>query len=237
VGLPLAVHQLRPRAERRERVRELLEMVGLPADILDRQPQVLSGGQRQRVAIARALAAEPQAIILDEPTSALDVSVQARVLRLLVDIRRRFSLSYLFVTHDLAVARILANRVIVLYKGEIVESGPTSQVLLAPRHRYSQMLSSSLPVISQEEVAIKPQWNWTKKVTAESGFTAGCPFAPRCPYALDVCGRERPPLVTSPTGRTAHCFNPGDDETEAWRAAAVQSSQTKTLQSTDTGRS
>jgi oligopeptide/dipeptide ABC transporter ATP-binding protein len=212
-------------------------MVGLPADILDRQPQVLSGGQRQRVAIARALAAEPQAIILDEPTSALDVSVQARVLRLLVDIRERLSLSYLFVTHDLAVARILANRVIVLYKGEIVESGPTSQVLLAPRHRYSQMLSSSLPVISQEEVAIKPEWNWTKKVTAESGSSAGCPFTPRCPYALDVCGRERHPLVTSPTGRTAHCFNPGDDETEAWRAAAVQSAQTKTLQSTDTGRS
>jgi len=234
VGLPLAVHKLRPRGERRERVRELLDMVGLPADILDRQPQVLSGGQRQRVAIARALAAEPVAIVLDEPTSALDVSVQARVLRLLADIRRSLSLSYLFVTHDLAVARILADRVIVLYKGEVVESGPTAQVLLAPRHRYSQMLSSSLPVVSREEEAVKPTWNWAKKVTAETASSRGCPFAQRCPYATEPCFQAPPPLLVSPTGRQARCFNPGPDETDAWLAAAAL---TPIHQPADTARS
>ena len=221
VALPLAVHGLRPRAQHRERARELLEMVGLPADILDRQPQILSGGQRQRVAIARALAAEPEAIVLDEPTSALDVSVQARVLRLLADIRRRLGLAYLFVTHDLAVARILADRVVVLYKGQVVEAGPVAQVLLAPRHRYSQMLSSSLPVVSREEEAIKPTWSWTKKVTADAASERGCPFSQRCPYATEPCFTDPPPLLVSPTGREARCFNPGPDETDAWLAAAA----------------
>ncbi|MGN6768747.1 MAG: ABC transporter ATP-binding protein [Rhizobiaceae bacterium] len=211
VALPLQVHALGKRAEHRERVAELLELVGLPADIMDRQPQVLSGGQRQRVAIARALAARPEIIVLDEPTSALDVSVQARVLRLLMDIRSRLDLAYIFITHDLAVARILADRVVVLYKGVIVESGPTADVLIGPRHRYTQMLVSSLPVISEEEERLKPTWSWTRKVHLEMAAGDGCPFVPRCPYSLPDCSARMPDPRRFTTDHMALCFNPRDD--------------------------
>ena len=210
VALPLEVHSIGNTSKHREKVSDLLSLVGLPAEIMDRQPQVLSGGQRQRVAIARALASEPEIIILDEPTSALDVSVQARVLRLLIDIHRRFELTYIFITHDLAVARILANRVVVLYRGGIVESGPTADVLLKPRHRYTQMLVSSLPVVSAAEERLKPSWVWTQKVQIEGvGAATGCPFSPRCPHALPICFHKAPEMTFSSPDHGARCFNPG----------------------------
>ena len=135
----------------------MLEMVQLPADFALRYPHELSGGQKQRVAIARALAVAPQLLILDEPTSALDVSVQARVMDLLVDLGRRLGLTYLFISHDLSLMRNFADTVGVLYLGKIVETGATASVFEAPQHDYTRLLLASVPVISAEEEAMRPK--------------------------------------------------------------------------------
>lgn len=210
VSLPLQTHGIGDPTTRRDRVADLLGLVGLPPDIMDRKPRVLSGGQRQRVAIARALSAEPEIIVFDEPTSALDVSVQARVIRLLVDLHQRFSLTYVFITHDLAVARILADRVIVLYKGEMVEHGPTAAVLRRPRHRYTQLLLSSLPVVSEEEERLKPSWPFEHRVQVETAPSNGCLFSARCPFATRECVERMPdPRLFTPD-HMARCFNPAE---------------------------
>ena len=210
VALPLRVHGLVPRGRQRARVAELLDMVGLAPALMDRHPQVLSGGQRQRAALARAIAAEPQVLVLDEPTSALDVSVQARVLELLAELRGRLSLSYLFITHDLAIVRVLSHRVAVLFRGRIVEAGPTASVFAAPRHRYTQMLISSVPVVTEAEERLKPAWPWDRAAgTGEAVATTGCPFRPRCPHATAACEHKEPDLAAHGPGHFASCHNPG----------------------------
>jgi peptide/nickel transport system ATP-binding protein/oligopeptide transport system ATP-binding protein len=209
IALPLAVHGLVPRTRRRERAAELLDMVGLAPALLDRHPQVLSGGQRQRVALARAIAAEPQALVLDEPTSALDVSVQALVLQLLAELRQRLSLSYLFITHDLGIVRVLAHRVVVLFRGRIVEAGPTASVFASPHHRYTQMLISSVPVVTEAEERSKPDWPWDRAIgTGEAVAATGCPFRPRCPHAVAACELSEPALTELAPGHVASCYNP-----------------------------
>ena len=181
---------------RRERVAELLELVELGPEFMDRYPTTLSGGQRQRVALARALAAEPQIIVLDEPTSALDVSVQAKIIALLQDLQRRLRLTYMFITHDLGVVRNIADRAVVLYRGRIVEQGATETVFARPRHRYTTMLLSAIPVISQEDEAFKPDWPWQDSVLDEGGYIpAGCRFAPRCPFAVEACASTPPEML------------------------------------------
>lgn len=209
VALPLHVHGLVPRRQERQRAAELLELVGLPPAMLDRMPRMLSGGQRQRVALARALAAEPDILVLDEPTSALDVSVQARVLQLLQDLQTRLSLSYLFITHDLAVVRLLAHRVVVLLRGVVVESGPTLSVFTQPRHRYTQMLLASIPVVSAAEQHAKPEWPWDRTTAPElAPASGGCPFRTRCPYAVADCAAVEPMLTPIAPGHQARCHNP-----------------------------
>lgn len=208
VALPLQVHGLTPSRGVRKRVRVLLDLVGLPADAQDRYPNALSGGQRQRAALARALAAEPDLIVLDEPTSALDVSVQARILHLLIDLQKRLGLTYVFISHDLAVVRHVAARVAVLYRGRLVESGPTAAVFLRPRHRYTTMLLSAIPVISAEEEREKPEWPRDIGALAAEPDSPGCAFAPRCPFAVDPCRRALPPLETVDGSHFAACYNP-----------------------------
>ena len=155
IAVPLDAHG-HPRADRGRRVAELLEMVQLPASFAQRYPHELSGGQKQRVAIARALAVAPELLVLDEPTSALDVSVQAKVIDLLVDLGRRLRLTFLFISHDLSLMRNFAQVVGVLYLGRIIETGATAEVFANPEHDRTRLLLSSVPVISAEEEAMRP---------------------------------------------------------------------------------
>jgi ABC-type glutathione transport system ATPase component len=158
VRLALDVHRLGERSRRDERVAELLGEVGLPADYVRRSPRGLSGGERQRIAIARALACEPEVIVLDEPTSALDVLVQARVLQLLMRVRRQHGLTYLFITHDLAVVRGIADRLSVFQKGRLVETGAANDIFAAPRSEYTRRLLAAIPVVTEEEARFRDRF-------------------------------------------------------------------------------
>jgi len=158
VRLALDVHHIGERAHRRRRVIELLGEVGLPAEYADRRPRGLSGGERQRIAVSRALACKPELLVLDEPTSALDVLVQARVLQLLMQTRRQYGLTYLFITHDLAVVRGIADRVSVFQKGRLVEAGSTDEIFAAPRNPYTRRLLSAIPVVTAEEARHRDQF-------------------------------------------------------------------------------
>ena len=211
IELPLRAYRMVPRDRCRDRVSQLLDIVGMSADHMNRHPGALSGGQRQRVALARALASQPEIIVLDEPTSALDVSVQARVLALLMELQQTFDLTYIFITHDLSVVRNIARRVSVMYRGRVVESGPTESVFAAPRHRYTNMLLSSIPVVSDAELAVKPNWTWDPgAIEGQGQHSDGCPFAPRCPHAVDTCWSEMPDLEALADAHLAACHRPAD---------------------------
>jgi peptide/nickel transport system ATP-binding protein len=202
IALPLDVHNIGTRDERRARVEELMELVGLPRRLIYAYPSQLSGGQRQRVAIARALAMSPEIVICDEPTSALDVSVQAQILNLLQELRRELNLTFVIVTHNLAVVEHMADRVAVMYLGRIIEAGPTAQIFSAPRHPYTQTLLDSVltpdPTQGLPESALGP------------GFPnpldppPGCAFHPRCPKVMPQC-KTRRPETTRDSARMVEC--------------------------------
>jgi peptide/nickel transport system ATP-binding protein len=173
-------------ASRQLHIDGLLDKVGLARDSKWRYPHEFSGGQRQRIAIARALAVSPQLLICDEPTSALDVSVQAQILNLLKSLQQEFGLSYLFITHNLAVVEYLAHEVCVMYLGRIVERGTTEEVLCSPKHPYTQALLTAVPRIDgkgREYVKLEGD------LPSPANPPAGCHFAPRCPKAMPVCGQ------------------------------------------------
>ena len=191
--------------EVRNRVVAMLERVGLPATAADRHPSSFSGGQRQRIAIARALVARPRLVICDEPVSALDLSVQAQVLNLLRELQDEFALGYLFVAHDLDVVRHLSHRIMVLYRGQIMEQGPAEMVYATPMHPYTRALHEAAPVpdpVRQAERRLRRVRTGDNSgpVSAE-----GCPFATRCPHAAPLCHAERPPLEQTPAGTTVAC--------------------------------
>jgi peptide/nickel transport system ATP-binding protein len=190
VGEGLVVHGLARGRELAERVAELLETVGLPADAAARHPHEFSGGQRQRIGIARALAVRPDFIVCDEAVAALDVSVQAQVLNLLVDLRERHRIAYLFISHDLAIVRHVSRRVAVMYLGEIVESGSAEQVLRSPRHPYTQALLRAVPAARPGEA--RARIVLAGEPPSSIAPPSGCRFHPRCPFAQPEC-RAAPP--------------------------------------------
>jgi oligopeptide/dipeptide ABC transporter ATP-binding protein len=202
VGEPLKVHEIASGADARRRVDEILELVGLQPDIARSYPHQLSGGQRQRVGIARTLVTDPSLVVLDEPTSALDVSVQAKLLNLLNDLQRTLHLSYLFITHDLGVVRYIADRVLVLYGGQIVEAAPTDRLFERPLHPYTRALLEAVPVDSPEQRTERPLPRGEPYAPIDP--EPGCRFAGRCPWAAEEC-MAPVALLETDTGHSARC--------------------------------
>ncbi len=194
VGEPLfVIQQMTNRDERQARVTELLQLVGLRPEYMQRFPHAFSGGQRQRIVIARALALNPRLIVADEPVSALDVSVQAQVLNLMLDLQRKLNLTYLFVAHDLSVVKYISDRVAVMYVGKIVEVSPTDDLYYEPLHPYTEALMAAVPVADPRVRSAMTELEGD--VPSPSDPPSGCYFHPRCRYAVDICSKEAPELI------------------------------------------
>lgn len=199
IALPLRVHDIGDEASRLKSVREILDVVGLPSRVLSNYPSQMSGGQRQRVAIARALVMRPEIVICDEPTSALDVSVQSQILNLLGDLRNEFNLTYLFISHDLAVVEHLATKVAVMYLGQIVEENSVEGLFEETRHPYSKALLES--VLTPEPELDIPDTKLGMSYPNPVSPPSGCHFHPRCAVAMDHCSQQAPPAHFTPYGR------------------------------------
>ncbi len=204
IAEPLEVFGLvRTNRERRQRVAALMEQVGLSPELMDRYPRQFSGGQRQRIGIARAISVDPSFIVADEPVSALDVSVQAQIINLMQDLQAEKGFSYLFIAHDLAVVRHIADRVAVMYLGRIVEMGPKQAVYGRPHHPYTQALLSAAPQPDPDRASTRIILEGD--VPSPTAVPPGCSFHTRCPIAQEVCRRERPPLAAVGRGQLAAC--------------------------------
>jgi oligopeptide/dipeptide ABC transporter ATP-binding protein len=208
----LKVHRVVDRRERAERVAELLSTVGLSASQADRRPYAFSGGERQRIGIARALAVQPEVVIADEPLSALDVSIQAQVLNLMIRLQEERGLTYLFVTHDLDIARLISQRTAVLYLGRVIEQGPTEAVFAEPLHPYTQALVRAAPRLTTRRKTTKPAL--TGDLPNAIDRPSGCHFHPRCPKAMPVCREREPAVVRLDGGRSVSCHLYGLDAPE-----------------------
>lgn len=201
----LRVQRDLPAAELDRAVVEMLERVGLPADAGRRYPGNFSGGQRQRIAIARALIVRPRLVICDEPVSALDLSVQAQVLNLLRELQREMRVSYLFIAHDLDVVRHLSDRIVVLYRGQVMEEGDAETVCDRPAHPYTRALLDAAPVPDPDLQRQRRRARLARTPAAVEASSAGCPFAGRCPHTIDVCRERRPAPETTPSGVEVAC--------------------------------
>ena len=209
MAFPLDVAGVGSKAERRNKALEMLEHVGLPARYADNTPGQLSGGQRQRVAIARALVMHPEIVVCDEPTSALDVSVQAQILNLLLDLRKEFNLTYVFISHNLAVVEHIATQVAVMYLGRVVELAPTAELFKNPRHPYTQALLAS--VLTPEPGLGLPDLDLGLSFPDPLHPPAGCTFHPRCPQATAECSTRAPELAKNGLGEVAcHLYDSED---------------------------
>jgi len=207
VGEPLVVHGVVRRIrEARDRVRELLELVGLPADAVDRYPHAFSGGQRQRIGIARALALEPDFIVCDEPVSALDVSIRAQVVNLLQNLQDRLGLTYLFIAHDLSVVRHISHRIAVMYAGKVVEIADRDEIYENPKHPYTQALLSAVPIPDPALQRTRRRQILRGEIPNPVDPPPGCRFHTRCPIAEDRCRTDPPPLEPKRPEHLAACW-------------------------------
>ena len=209
---PLNVHNKFEQEERINKIIEILQIVGLSEYHLDRYPHEFSGGQRQRIGIARAIVLQPDFIVADEPVSALDVSVQSQVINLMLEIQKQFSLTYMFISHDLSVVRHMADRVAVMYLGKIVEIGKTEELFANPKHPYTKALLSAVPITHPREV--RERIVLTGDVPNPAKPPSGCTFHPRCPYAMDICQVTAPNKVQFTTSHysTCHLYNKLEEE-------------------------
>lgn len=193
--------------EERQTVNDLLEMVGLSSEIGERYPHELSGGQRQRVGIARALACHPEIVICDEPVSALDVSIQAQIINLLKNLQDKLKLTYLFIAHDLAVVRHIADTVCVMYLGRIVEMMDSDDMYRAPMHPYTRALLSAIPVVDYFKEKGRKRIELEGEIPSPINVPSGCPFHPRCPYATEICCENMPQPELAAKNHWVTCFH------------------------------
>jgi len=194
IGDPFAIHGIAGGAERKRRVQELMELVGLNPEHFNRFPAEFSGGQRQRIGVARALALRPRLIVCDEPVSALDVSIQAQIINLLADLQQELGLTYIFIAHDLSVVRHVSDRIAVMYLGKLVETAPTEELFSRPRHPYTNALLSAIPAIDEDGGAGQERIVLGGDVPSPIDPPQGCRFHPRCPKARQHCSDEEPIL-------------------------------------------
>jgi len=208
IGDPLRIHGRTSRKQIRDRVRELLDLVGLSPEHINRYPHEFSGGQRQRIGVARALALHPKLIIADEPVSALDVSIRAQVINLLDDLQDELGLTYIFIAHDLGVVRHVSDRIAVMYLGKIVEISPAEELYKKPVHPYTEALLSAVPIPDPNISAQREQVVLEGDVPSPISPPSGCRFHPRCKYATDVCAQIEPELKVHNAGHQAACHHP-----------------------------
>ena len=206
IGEPLIVHSIGNKQERKDRIAELLRVVKLDPDYANRYPHQFSGGQRQRIGIARALALNPDFIVADEPVSALDVSVQAQVVNLLQDLQAQFGLTYLFISHGLAVVEHISTRVGVMYLGKIVELASSAELYENPKHPYTQALLASIPLPDPEQTRDRKRIALSGEVPTPMNPPSGCRFHTRCPYVMEKCKNTEPEFKEITPGHFAACF-------------------------------
>ncbi len=201
----MAIHKIGTKGSRRERAVELLERVGLPDEVQYAYPHELSGGQLQRVGIARALSLNPKLIICDEPVSALDVSIQVQVIQLLRDLQEEFNLTYIFISHNLAVVEYLSDDIAVLYLGEVVEQAPADELFKTPTHPYTQVLLNSILKIPDKPENKQEMLSIQGEIPSPLNPPSGCTFHPRCPHAMDTCKKVKPEQKRVAEGHFAVC--------------------------------
>lgn len=205
IAEPLHIHKIGDYEDRQKRVRELLNLVGLPLESISRFPHEFSGGQRQRIGIARALSMNPRFIICDEAISALDVSVQAQIINLLKQLQKEIGLTYLFIAHDLRIVKYLSTKVAVMYLGQLVEYATSAQLYSRPLHPYTQALISSIPIPDPQKEHERKRIILRGEVPSPLDPPKGCPFATRCPHATPTCHHVRPELKEIYSGHYAAC--------------------------------